>query len=279
MNHTMNITGERLVEEQYRSSLGGYVIYLMHAASYRFAEKYCRGMRVLDLGCGSGYGAGIIAEYAKEVHAVDVSAEAIDFARKKYNKKNINFSTINPGGKLPFPDGDFDVVLSFQVIEHVEEDANYLAEAERVLKKDGILIVITPDRKNRLFSGQRPWNRWHIREYSEKEIVQLVGQRFDVVSLLQMGAIAQVASVEIRRYRLLKWLTLPFTFRGVPENWRQFGLNFIHRIRPQRHKTNKPFEPTFGVESIVLAPQVNNSLNLVVVAKPKNSENKTVLQG
>ena len=89
MNHTMKITGERLVEEQYRSSLGGYVIYLMHAASYRFAEKYCRRMRVLDLGCGCGcgYGAGTIAEYAKEVHAVDVSAEAIDFARKKYNKK------------------------------------------------------------------------------------------------------------------------------------------------------------------------------------------------
>ena len=54
MNHTMNITGERLVEEQYRSSLGGYVIYLMHAASYHFAEKYCQGMRVLDLGCGDG---------------------------------------------------------------------------------------------------------------------------------------------------------------------------------------------------------------------------------
>ena len=80
MNHTMNITGERLVEEPYRSSLGGYVIYLMHAASYRFAEKYCQGMRVLDLGCGSGYGAGAIAEHAKEVHAVDVSAEAIEFA-------------------------------------------------------------------------------------------------------------------------------------------------------------------------------------------------------
>ena len=237
MNNNINITGERLVETQYRYSLGGYVIYLMHAASYHFAEKYCQGMRVLDLGCGSGYGAGAIAEHAKEVYAVDVSTEAIEYARNNYKRKNLNFCTINPEEKLPFPDWSFDVVLSFQVIEHVEEDANYLAEAERVLKNDGILIIITPDRKNRLFSGQRPWNRWHKREYSEKQITQLVNERFDIVSLLQMGALPHVASVETNRYRFLKWLTLPFTFPGVPEKWRQLGLNMIHSIKPKNHKT------------------------------------------
>lgn len=103
---------------------------------------------MLDLGCGGG--AGVITEHAKEVYSVDLFAESIDFTRKRCNK-NINFKTINSGGKLPFPDGDFDIVLSFQLIEHVEGDAGYLSEAERVLKKDGILIVVTPDRKTDYF--------------------------------------------------------------------------------------------------------------------------------
>ena len=268
MNDGIDVTGERLIEEQYRSSLGRYVIYLMHAASYRFAEKYCQGQKVLDFGCGSGYGAETIAKCAKEVHAVDVSTEAVEYARKKYARENLHFLRIQPEERLPFSDNSFDVVLSFQVIEHVENDANYMAEAERVLKDDGIFIVITPDRKKRLFPGQRPWNRWHLREYSKNQIVELVSKCFDINLLLKMGALPHVAAVEINRYMLLKWLTFPFTFPGSPEKWRQFGLNLIHRIKPQHHETKTNFDPEFGIESIILEPEVDNSLNLIVVAKP-----------
>jgi len=260
------------MEDQYRSSLGGYVIYLMHAASYHFAEKYCRGMQVLDFGCGSGYGAEAISGCAKEVHAVDVSAEAIEYARNRYARQNLHFLAIQPGERLPFQENSFDVVLSLQVIEHVENDANYIAEAARVLKAGGVIIVITPDRKHRLFNGQHPWNRWHLREYSDKQINQLVEKCFDIDMQLKMGALPHVAAVEIKRYTLLKWLTLPFTFPGAPEKLRQFGLNLIHSIKPQHHKEKKPFDPEFGIESIVLAPEVDNSLNLIVVAKPRCCE-------
>lgn len=269
MSHDLGVTGERLVEEQYRASLGGYVIYLMHAASYRFAEQYCHGKQVLDLGCGSGYGAYAIADKAKDVYAVDVSAEAIEYARRKYVKSNIKFGVIKPDKRLPFSDRSFDVVLSFQVIEHVENDVKYLAEAERVLRDDGVLVLITPDRQLRLFPGQRPWNRWHLREYSEEGLTRLMEERFQIERSLHMGACPDVANVEVKRYRILKWLTLPVTFPGVPEKWRRFGLDLIHRIRPQRMKTAAPVEPDFGVEDIVISPRVENSLNLILIGKPR----------
>ena len=91
-------------------------------------------------------------------------------------------------------------------------------------------------------------------------------------TLLKMGAAPHVSAVELNRYRLLKWLTLPFTFPGAPEGWRQFGLNLLHRIKPQRQKATPLFTPEFGLETIILAPEVERSLNLIVVAKPKQPQ-------
>lgn len=272
MTENLEITGERLVEHHYIESLGGYVIYMMHVASYRFAERYCSGARVLDLGCGSGYGAGAIAEYANEVHAVDISAESIAFARSQYGQPNLHFNVIHSGERLPFPDRSFDVVLSFQVIEHVERDSDYLIEAARVLKDGGTFIMITPNRQHRLLPGQCPWNRWHLREYDMRRLSRLVSEHFNLKELLHMGARSDVAAIEIRRYRLLKWITLPFTFPGAPQIWRRMGLNLIHRLKPQKPRTRTTFKPSFGLEVIMIGTEVEQSLNLIVIATPKRKQ-------
>ncbi|WP_146906943.1 class I SAM-dependent methyltransferase [Arenimonas daejeonensis] len=93
-------TGERMIEDAYRSSVGAYVIYLMHSASYAFADPYCRGRRVLDLGCGSGYGSHRISASAASVVGVDVAEEAIGFARARYAAPNLEFKQIGQGGRL-----------------------------------------------------------------------------------------------------------------------------------------------------------------------------------
>lgn len=267
MKSDIGLTGERLIEDSYRGSIGGYVIYLLHEASYRFAVDYCKGGHVLDLGCGTGYGASFLAEYAGKIVAADVSVEAIDYAASKYKRNNVEFHVIRPDSELPFVDSSFDVVLSFQVLEHVKSDAFYLAEAARVLKKGGIMIIVTPDRAHRLLPGQRPWNRWHLREYSAKQLTRVAGERFDILNLLKMGARSDVAAIELRRYRFLKWITLLFTFPCAPETWRRAGLDFIHRVKPQRHDSSVSFSPDFGVETISIAPRVDKSLNLVMVAQ------------
>jgi 2-polyprenyl-3-methyl-5-hydroxy-6-metoxy-1,4-benzoquinol methylase len=274
----LECSGERMIEDAYRQTPDGWVIYLMHIASYRFAASYCKGKRVLDLGCGSGYGAALIAEIAASVTAVDISAEAIAYANEHYRNDNIRFARIEKDEPLPFADESFDVVLSFQVIEHVADTENYLREAARVLSLAGTLILITPDRAHRLLPGQRPWNRWHLKEYSPESCRRMVASSaFVPEKVLRMHAPVELADIEMKRYARLKWLTFPFTFPGAPEWWRQFGLGLLHAINNKKNRINatrnnaqqhKAF--LFDGNNIFFTETGSPSLNIVVVAHHRN---------
>ena len=270
MASNMKNTGERLIKDDYLSTLSGYVIYLIHAASYTFAETYCKGKRVLDFGCGTGYGSAKISESATNVFAVDISPDAIEYARNLYSSLNIKFETISPNALLPLPDNSIDIVISFQVIEHVFDTTAYLAEAARVLTVDGLLLLITPDRRSRLLQHQKPWNRWHIKEYDPASLQHLIEPNFDVREILAMGATPEVYRIEDKRYQLLKWATLPFTFPGSPEPWRIFGLTLLNRLSALlKSGPAKPFEPKFGIEKIIIKPRVDQPLNIIIAATPK----------
>jgi len=113
-------TGERLLAPD--GSCGeDCVIGLMHAAAYRWAEPFAHGKRVLDYGCGTGYGAARIAPRATLVDAVDVAGDAVEYGQQRFARNNLRFHRIQRDDPLPFADGTFDVVLSFQVLEHVSE--------------------------------------------------------------------------------------------------------------------------------------------------------------
>lgn len=272
MKDQLKMTGERVLEDDYRESLGGYCIYLMHLAGYRFAEPWCKNKKILDFGCGSGYGAMRMAQVASFVSGVDVSQEAVDFAQARYGAENLKFQTIREDGPLPFPDHHFDVVLSSQVLEHVYQDGVYLSEAKRVLKEGGVFIVITPDRSGRLLPWQKPWNRWHLREYSAEGLKSLVAGFFRVEQALRMGATWEVAKIEYNRYRKLKWLTLPFTLPFMPEAWRLAGLNMLHRLNDAVAGQRKaaPFDAEkFPYDEGVfrIDVEVENPLNLFVVGR------------
>jgi len=267
MSDELPLSGERVIED-YKSSPGTHAIYLMHVASYEFAKRYSVGKRVLDLGCGSGYGAAMIAEVAQQVVAVDVSPEAVSYAAGRYSTDNLRFQCIGNGQPLPFPEGSFDIVLSFQVIEHIVADDAYVEEARRVLAHDGTLIMITPNRSVRLFAGQKPWNRWHVREYDSSGLLRLLeGDKYET-SMLFMTARGDIASLELNRYRRMKWIAWPFTMPWLPEGWRLRGLNFLHMLSDARKKSvpaNAPHD--FSVSDISISGENDRALNLVAISK------------
>jgi SAM-dependent methyltransferase len=261
------LDGERVIEASYQNDPGMYAIFLMHTASYRFAQAHAGGKRVLDLGCGSGYGAAMMAEVAADVVAVDVSADAIAYASAHHHRPNVTHLVIQAGARLPFADESFDVVLSFQVIEHVGDDAGYVDEAFRVLAKGGTLIVITPNRAVRLFNHQKPWNRWHLREYSASTLAALFDtDRFDL-DMRFMTADGPISELELRRYRRVKWATLPFTLPFFPESFRVGGLNLLHKFASP--PTGSRQAQSLDEGDVRIGEASGNALNLVAVARKR----------
>lgn len=267
-------TSERVHAEYARCSAADHLIYLFHLATYDFARRYTANARVLDFGCGTGYGAHRIAPASTSVTGVDVSGEAVDYARAHYVADNLRFATIDPVERspLPFADADFDVVLSFQVIEHVPDADRYLAEARRVLAQGGVLVVATPDRTRRLFRHQRPWNRYHVVEYTPAQLLARLEGHFRVLEVNGMGADPAVLSPELRRNRQARWATLPFTFPGTPERWRQWGLTAVKTAQERLGGgagSGQEMPVAFDLDetAIRIAPDVEPSVNIVAVAR------------
>jgi 2-polyprenyl-3-methyl-5-hydroxy-6-metoxy-1,4-benzoquinol methylase len=266
----MNGTGERVVVEDYRSTPEQYLIYLFHAVSYRFAERWTEGREVLDCGCGSGYGTAGAAAGATSVVGVDVSRQAIEHARANFSAPNLAFEPTEEEQPLPFPDRSFDTVLSFQVIEHVRHPDAHLSEIRRVLRPDGHLVLTTPDRRTRLFPAQRPWNRWHRTEYGERSLRRLLTPHFDAVELLGMSGSEDVLGIELRRTRRARWLMLPATLPLYPDRVRTRALAQVQRLREARASRSAAPEPRdfdFDESALRIAPGAWPAVNLVAVAQ------------
>jgi SAM-dependent methyltransferase len=171
-------TGERLIPGQVDIDLLNE-----HMARYTFAARLARGKRVLDAGCGAGYGSAEMAETALSVVGVDVAAEAVDFARANYRLPNLSFAQ-GSCTALPYPDGAFDLVVAFEVIEHLENFAALLVEARRVLAPNGQFIVSTP---NKLYytesRGREGANPFHVHEFEFEEFRDELTRVFPHVSL------------------------------------------------------------------------------------------------
>jgi ubiquinone/menaquinone biosynthesis C-methylase UbiE len=156
-------------------------IWIEHWHRYHFASRWAAGKRVLDIACGEGYGSALLARRAGHVLGVDVSAEAIDHAKRAYPRvANVEFK-VGSCTAIPAPDASVDVVVSFETIEHIAEHEEFLAELARVLKPDGVAILSSPN-KAEYTDKRRTENEFHVKELYREELAELVAKRFPHVT-------------------------------------------------------------------------------------------------
>ena len=172
----LEFTGERLVPGIYGK------IAAEHLHRYALCFDFVKGKKVLDIASGEGYGSNLLARHAQEVIGVDISQEAVVHANKKYSNKNLVFH-VGSVLEIPCEAEVFDVVVSFETIEHISDHRKMIAEIKRVLKPDGLLIISTPEKA--VYSDQANYsNPFHEKELYEEEFVQILSEQFQ---FLQIG--------------------------------------------------------------------------------------------
>lgn len=273
----MKDTGERhILNENFKNKSELY-LHLIHIATYEYAKNFTAGKKVLDFGCGSGYGAKILSETAAYAVGVDISEEAIDFAKKEYVSPNLDFMTYTELAE----NEKFDVITSFQVIEHVKNDSEYIINLKKMLAPNGILIISTPDRKNRLFSHiQKPWNIFHIKEYSYKSLKNLFDNHFRTVEMLKIGSNCDLIFEEIARTKKQRNIALPATLFFYPDFFRVSMLKIqrilfesLKRIKSGSKKTEvtglsgNTFMSEYTYEDILFKEELEYSTDLLVISK------------
>ncbi|GAB3693579.1 hypothetical protein GCM10027592_13570 [Spirosoma flavus] len=168
----MEFTGERYLPE-----LSGEIA-CEHLNRYYFVTNQLdlKNKKVLDIASGEGYGSNLIAQFADQVYGVDISAEAIEHAQKKYKRKNLTF-TKGDATLIPLQNESVDIVISFETIEHIDKHQEMIDEIKRVLKKDGLLVISSPDKLH--YSDEIIHvNHFHVKELYGNEFKSLINKNF-----------------------------------------------------------------------------------------------------
>ena len=180
-------------------SVAEYILFLKQSKAYEYVKPYCNDKYILDYGCGTGYGVMTISEHAKGAIGVDINQQMIDYCNERYRKVNVSFKKVQAEYPLPYENGVFDIIVSFQVIEHLPNVQRYLYETKRLLKDEGLLFITTPNRKYRLLPFEKSWNPEHIREYSYKSLNDEMRRSFSEVRIFGVHGNDIVDSIERKR--------------------------------------------------------------------------------
>ncbi len=206
-------TGERPTCEKDQR----YLIY-ESLCRYNFAKSYCNEKKILDIGCGEGFGIARLADVAQEAIGIDCSGEAIEYASANFKIPNLKFIKMDCT-KLDFDNEAFDLITAFEVIEHLREPEKFLSETVRALKNNGMMILSSMQRHGKRSSG----NPFHIKEYSAAELKQVLLVYYKDVELF--------AQYCVRRMNPIQKFIMNLDSRGILRSMRQrLKSNIIAKI-------------------------------------------------
>lgn len=203
---------------------------------YTFCRKYVKNKCVLEIGSGSGYGTNRLAKYAKQITGIDKDKSSITESKKNYKTKNILF--IRTSIEEFNPIQKFDTIIILQVIEHVQDFKSFIKKAAYFLKKDGVVIISTPNSKTQSYNE----NPYHFHEFSPDELKGYLSEYFKSVLLYGVSGDKKIQAYEkARRNQVLgffakdKWKIRRF----IPRTVKQYLFDVISYTRKKFAKRNQ----------------------------------------
>lgn len=218
---------------------------------------------LLEVGCGEGRGITWLTQKSKSYSAIDKIAEVVEGLKKKYPAGNFQSGNIPP---LPYADHSFDCVVSFQVIEHIADDAAYLKEISRVLKPNGVALITTP---NRPMSLSR--NPWHEREYTADELTALAKKYFSNVVMKGITGNEKVMQYHERNRisvnRIMRWDIFDLQHK-LPAAVLRVPYEMLNRLNRNKLKeAADELVASIRHEDYLLTDNASSALDLFLIAK------------
>jgi len=261
MSEALTFTGERLHGE---NALFG-VDLVRHRAAYAFAIEQARAQaarRVLEVGSGTGYGTAELAEAGLDVFAVDRVSPDRDARHPR-----VGFVRADAGA-IPLAPDSFDLVLSFQVIEHLEDPTPYIAAMARMTRPDGFALVSTPN----LAQSDRE-NPFHVREYMADELAELLGAHFAEVEMLGVSATPEpMAYYDERLRRIANIVRLdPLRLRNRLPRGLIDRLFALFAVVVRRGIAENEGLPEVTLDDFPVIPATDRCLDLLAVCRQPRS--------
>jgi SAM-dependent methyltransferase len=230
---------------------------------YVLAPQYVKG-DVLEVGCGEGRGIDLLLPGITSYTAIDKIAPVIDKLQEKYPQGRFLSGNIPPLSS--FADNSFDSVVSFQVIEHIQDDRLFLKEIHRVLKPGGIALLTTP---NRPYSLSR--NPWHIREYTAQELTNLAKAFFTKVTMHGITGNDKVMEYHARNKksvdRLMRWDIFNLQYK-LPASILRVPYEFMNRLNRNKLKgSDDQLVMSIRQEDYLLTEDAPHSLDLFLIVQ------------
>lgn len=234
------------------------VIYNRCLYAYKAASELVKG-NIIELGSGEGYGIQMLAPLAERYLAVD------KFDTDISGHANVEFRKQLLPSLAGIADNTFDYAVTFQVIEHIQDDKTFISEIHRVLKPGGVLMLTTP---NRPMSLTR--NPWHIREYTADELASVVGKSFGKVEVKGVYGSPVVMEYHERNkasvHRITRFDILKLQYR-LPRRLLQIPYDIMNRLnRRKLLEGNAEIVNKVSLSDFFLKDTTENCFDLFVIA-------------
>ena len=266
MTETIGDTSERILPGR-QISVRQHLLFLRHRFAYDYVGRELRPVdRVVEVGCGAGYGATQLSDLAARFVGLDVDAGVVAHASDAYASGDCEFRVYD-GVRIPFDDASFDVAVSLQVVEHVSDDLGYIAEVARVLAPGGALYLTTPNRLTRVDPGRKPWNRYHLREYTPAELSALMHSAFADVQMLGVRGTDEVEQIEHERLRSIRKIA-SIDVLGLRDRVPEWLKQRVARLVERRLQPVEESLERFDVSDYrTSADELERSLDLLAVGR------------